>query len=382
MVEECFCSIVRNSAGTMWCRFYFDFVRALGPSRISIPFLLPKLKPDLKSSINQSIRLSKMLEELLIFTRGGLILWSSCRALGAAALKGSPIDALIRSCLLEERSADASFSQDNYALKWTFHNELGLVFVAVYQRILHLLYVDDLLAVVRKEFSQIYDPKRTDYHDFTDIFRQLHLEAEARAEVMNKSKQPIASRHSQTLSNNKTAPKVRGGKSTAGGNKKGGSGKDEDSDRDPGSDQPATFKDQENSQPCVVVVKGQEDGGPKDSNGAFDVNKLQKLRNKKKTVPTENGTKKSTKPDTKKKVNRVWDDKPSNKKLDFTDPADKRGDEVTDQVLVDQGESMMDKDENVSSDSEEEEETQDGPKKKGWFSSMFQRYDSHRSLPS
>jgi signal recognition particle receptor subunit alpha len=55
---------------------------------------------------------------------------------------------------------------------------------------------------------------------------------------------------------------------------------------------------------------------------------------------------------------------------------------VTDQVLVDQGESMMDKDENVSSDSEEEEETQDGPKKKGWFSSMFQRYDSRHSLPS
>ena len=135
-----------------------------------------------------------MLEELLIFTRGGLILWSSCRALGAAALKGSPIDALIRSCLLEERSADASFSQDNYALKWTFHNDLGLVFVAVYQKILHLLYVDDLLAAVRREFSQIYDPKRTSYDDFGDIFRQLHREVEARAEEMKKSKQALSSR--------------------------------------------------------------------------------------------------------------------------------------------------------------------------------------------
>jgi hypothetical protein len=35
-----------------------------------------------------------------------------------------------------------------YTLKWTFHNELGLVFVAVYQRILQLTYVDDLLAGV------------------------------------------------------------------------------------------------------------------------------------------------------------------------------------------------------------------------------------------
>jgi len=33
---------------------------------------------------------------------------------------------------------------------------------------------------------------------------------------------------------------------------------------------------------------------------------------------------------------------------------------------------MMDKDENLSSDSEEEV-VEDGLKKKGWFSSMFQR---------
>ncbi|GJN30012.1 hypothetical protein PR202_gb18285 [Eleusine coracana subsp. coracana] len=326
-----------------------------------------------------------MLEELLIFTRGGLILWSSCRALGGAALKGSPIDALIRSCLLEERSADASFSQDNYALKWTFHNDLGLVFVAVYQRMLHLLYVDDLLAAVRKEFSQIYDPKRKDYHDFTDVFRQLHLEAEARAEIMKKSKQQlITSRPSQNLSNNKTSTKVRGADSTAtGGNKKKGASAAKDD-----SDCADSDKGQENYQPrSALLVKGKENGGPKDNNnGAFDVNKLQKLRNnKKKTVPAEIGTKKNTtKPDTKKKVNRVWDDKPTdNKKLDFTDPADKRGDdEVIDHALVNQGESMMDKDENVSSDSEDEEEeqVQGVPKKKGWFSSMFQSISGNNVL--
>jgi len=37
-----------------------------------------------------------------------------------------------------------------------------------------------------------------------------------------------------------------------------------------------------------------------------------------------------------------------------------------------EGESMMEKDEYLSSDSEDEE-VEDGPKKKGWFSSMFQR---------
>ena len=132
-----------------------------------------------------------MLEQLLVFTRGGLILWT-CKEFGNA-LRGSPIDTLIRSCLLEERSGDASYNYDApgaaYTLKWTFHNELGLIFVAIYQRILHLLYVEDLLSTVKQEFSQIYDAKRTVYDDFDETFRQLRKEAEARAEEMKKSKE-------------------------------------------------------------------------------------------------------------------------------------------------------------------------------------------------
>ena len=52
-----------------------------------------------------------------------------------APLRGEPVEALIRTCLLEERAGDAAFSYAAdaaaYALKWTFHNEAGLVFVAV-----------------------------------------------------------------------------------------------------------------------------------------------------------------------------------------------------------------------------------------------------------
>ncbi|KAG8073065.1 hypothetical protein GUJ93_ZPchr0006g43990 [Zizania palustris] len=302
-----------------------------------------------------------MLEELLIFTRGGLILWSSCRALGGAALRGSPIDALIRSCLLEERSADASFSQDTYALKWTFNNDLGLVFVAVYQRMLHLLYVDDLLAAVRKEFSQIYDPKRTSYDGaFNEIFRQLHLEAEARTEEMKKNKQITGSRPTKPVAN-KTAPGARTGSQGAAARKNSNSGKD-DSDGDSAKEPNGTSKVQhnglkDNSHARDAVVNGKENGDPND--GAFDVNKLNKLRKNKagkKNDVAGNVTKNVFKAEPKKNVkkNRVWDDAPSNKKLDFTDPADERGDEVIDQVVVTQGESMMDKDD-----------------VKGWFSSMF-----------
>ncbi|KAB1204014.1 hypothetical protein CJ030_MR8G002819 [Morella rubra] len=252
-----------------------------------------------------------MLEQLLIFTRGGLILWA-CKELGNA-LKGSPIDTLIRSCLLEERSGAELYNYDApgaaYTLKWTFHNDLGLVFVAVFQRILHLLYVDELLAMVKREFSEIYDPKRTLYTNFDETFRQLKKEAEARAEDLKKSKQVDASSRA----------------------------------------------------------------------GAFDLNKLQKLRAKGAKKP-ETVVSKVSKAEPKKKPtkkNTVWDDTPRQAKLDYTDPVGENGDNI-EVVAADHGESMMDKEEVFSSDSEAEEAEEVGKdskpetKKKGWFSSMFQ----------
>nr|XP_010910254.1 signal recognition particle receptor subunit alpha homolog [Elaeis guineensis]XP_010910255.1 signal recognition particle receptor subunit alpha homolog [Elaeis guineensis] len=329
-----------------------------------------------------------MLEQLLIFTRGGLILWTY-RELGNA-LKGSPVDALIRSCLLEERSAETSFSYDApvggaaYTLKWAFHNDLGLVFVAVYQRILHLLYVDDLLAAVRREFSQIYDPKRTAYDEFDEIFRQLQKEAEARAEEMRKSKQ---SNRALPVAGKKQGPGQRAG-SQGNGKQKGAkvcSGKD-DGDGESGEGRglsKGSSNGQENgikesSRAPSVVVKGKEDGTPEV--GAFDVNKLQKLRSKGgKKSDAGGGGGKASKAELKKivKKNRVWDDSPSKSRLDFTDPGDEKGDNIADVVTADQGESMMDKEEIVSSESESEEDEElecakSGTKKKGWFSSMFQ----------
>ncbi|KAB2019934.1 hypothetical protein ERO13_D07G031100v2 [Gossypium hirsutum] len=322
-----------------------------------------------------------MLEQLLIFTRGGLILWT-CKELGNA-LKGSPIDTLIRSCLLEERSGAASYNYDapgaSYTLKWTFHNELGLVFVAVYQRILHLLYVDDLLALVRREFSEIYDPKRTVYNDFDETFRQLRMEAEARAEELKKSKQMV-----KPVNNSKKqgqaqkagfdkGNKKREGSSAAGG----GDDNDEGKGRklENGHSNGNIFEIDEPR--MTAAVNGKENTSSNFS--AFDVSKLQK-RTKcgKKTDTVVN---KGSKVDPKKKVtkkNRVWDDAPPETKLDFTDPVDGNGNEKIEVVPASQGESMMDVEEIISSDSEGEEDdnvqkdSKPEATKKGWFSSMFQ----------
>ncbi|XP_009798541.1 uncharacterized protein LOC107777480 [Nicotiana tabacum] len=328
-----------------------------------------------------------MLEQLLIFTRGGLILWT-CKELGNA-LRGSPIDTLIRSCLLEERSGAASYNYDApgaaYTLKWTFHNELGLVFVAVYQRILHLLYVDELLAMVKREFSEIYDPKKTVYNEFDDVFQQLRKEAEARAEEMKKSKQV-----GKPVTNNlgKKQGQVQKGITNGGNKKKSGS----ESGSDGGDSDKVKSRAMENGHSNssngngVVQANGKENGSS--DSGAFDVNKLQKLRAKggKKTDTVIKGSKatdtvvKGSKAEPTKKIkkNRVWDDSPTESKLDFTDPMSENGNENIAVVAAVQGESMMDKEEIVSSDSETEEDEEPGKdskvegKKKGWFSSMFQ----------
>ncbi|KAI4377713.1 hypothetical protein MLD38_015298 [Melastoma candidum] len=323
-----------------------------------------------------------MLEQLLIFTRGGLILWTYKEI--KDALRGSPIDTLIRSCLLEERSGSSSFNYDSpgasYTLRWTFHNDLGLVFVAVYQRILHLLYVDDLLAMVKKEFSQVYDPRWTVYDEFGETFKQLRIEAEARAEELRMSKQsgkPVANgpkqgQRSKSGTGNGGDAGFSKGKVASDGGDGEGDGRKLENGHANGNHVGA--KDSK----VNVVVKGKENTGS--NNGAFDVSKLQKLRKggKKTDVPAN----KAPKGDTKKKItkqNRVWDDKPSETKLDFTDPADANGDGVVNDADVVHGESMMDAEEVISSDDESESEDDEevakdktDNKKKGWFSSMFQ----------
>ncbi|WCJ30113.1 signal recognition particle receptor alpha subunit family protein [Euphorbia peplus] len=313
-----------------------------------------------------------MLEQLLIFTRGGLILWT-CKELGNA-LRGSPIDTLIRSCLLEERSGAALYNYDapgaSYALKWCFHNDLGLVFVAVYQRILHLLYVDELLELIKREFSVLYDPKRTDYYDFDETFRQLRKEAEARAEELKKSKHV-----SKPVNDGKIRGQLKKGM-LDGGNQKKSEGKDGgDADNGKSCKLENEMFDVDREKCRTGVSNNKENASS--NNGAFDVSKLQKLKSKG-VKKTDNVVSKGSKADLKKKItkkNRVWDDSAKETKLDFTDPVEENGNEI-DVVTNNHGESMMDKEEVVSSDSESEDEevgkdSKPDAKKKGWFSSMF-----------
>ena len=66
-----------------------------------------------------------MLDFFSIATKGGLVLWS--KAYGPA--QSSPINSLIQDILIEERSSTHIYYKDNYALKWTFVNDLDLIFI-------------------------------------------------------------------------------------------------------------------------------------------------------------------------------------------------------------------------------------------------------------
>ena len=324
-----------------------------------------------------------MLEQLLIFTRGGLILWT-CKELGKA-LKGSPIDTLIRSCLLEERSGEVSFNFEAYTLKWTFHNDLGLVFVAVYQRILHLLYVDDLLSMVKESFSEIYDPKRMSYGDFDETFRQLRMEAEARGEELRKVKVVSSVKKQGQVSKSGLDGGIKSG---------GGGSKKDDGDGDKDKVGSLMTNGNHKDDDKTDLANGKENTA---DNVVLDPSKLMKLRSKgvrgrggvRKTDSIGNKSSKVSAAEPPKKAtkkNRVWDDAaPKQVKLDFTDSVGENGNGNHDHVDIaaaDQGESMMDKEEVFSSDDESEDDDDDEPrsdekkpeaKKKGWFSSVFQR---------
>ncbi|CAO3698971.1 unnamed protein product [Rhizopus stolonifer] len=56
-----------------------------------------------------------------------------------------------------ERSGTTDYIQNNYALKWTFANEVELVFVVVYQKILTLNYLEELLETVKRVFLATFE---------------------------------------------------------------------------------------------------------------------------------------------------------------------------------------------------------------------------------
>ncbi|CAI5528090.1 unnamed protein product [Closterium sp. Naga37s-1] len=265
------------------------------------------------------------------------------------AMKGSPIDALIQNCLLQERSGEKTFQynakdQSAYTLKWSFHNELGLVFVAVYQRMLQLLYVDDLLTAVRDEFADgHYDPKKTSYPDFDDVFKQLLRESEQHANELKRPKQVTNFGETKKGKGMNKATGAGKGKGTGANQRKGGVAKD---GGDSGSDDTGDEDGAANSE-AEQPASRPSSSSPVSSAGAFDVSKLRNRANRSKQAaakktgnglfdfplnPSKGGGKSDGKADGSaseseskkpKKQMRKWDnDGPALERQDFSEASD------------------------------------------------------------
>eukprot|EP00245_Coleochaete_scutata_P009433 TRINITY_DN309_c0_g1_i2.p1 TRINITY_DN309_c0_g1~~TRINITY_DN309_c0_g1_i2.p1 ORF type:complete len:585 (-),score=135.53 TRINITY_DN309_c0_g1_i2:132-1886(-) len=312
-----------------------------------------------------------MLDNFSIFTRGGLILWTS----QVAVLRGSPIEALIKTCLLEEKSGETFFQYGNesvsYTLKWTFHNDLGLVFVAVYQRILQLLYVDELLGLVSKEFASYYCKSRFQYEEFGPVFHRLVESAECNLQELKRPKQL---KNKMQLKNDGAMSKGGAtGKGSMASSSEGGEG------RLGNAQKIMSGSEDEESKPKGLTTSSVV--------SAFDMGRLRQRKGCAKggaggrsdSMDSLDTFGKNLAVSAEKKVKqmRKWDDLPTSERLDYTDAAS--GGEDTAPLPIDSpvvGRSLMDDDrgEGLSEDEEMEEVlvgVAGAEGKKGWLSSIF-----------
>ncbi|KAI9768988.1 MAG: hypothetical protein M1840_004584 [Geoglossum simile] len=104
-----------------------------------------------------------MLDSFEILSTSGVVLWSK----SYAPVNSSIINALITDIFIEERITPAlngdhtaarnpQYKKDQYTLKWETVKDLGLIFIAVYQSILHLSWIDELLVKAKALFVELY----------------------------------------------------------------------------------------------------------------------------------------------------------------------------------------------------------------------------------
>ncbi|KAB8270258.1 signal recognition particle, alpha subunit, N-terminal-domain-containing protein [Aspergillus minisclerotigenes] len=100
-----------------------------------------------------------MLEAFEILTTSGVVLWSKSYAPVGAHI----VNSLINDVFIEEKvqiqAASAAYpvyKKEKYTLKWKKVKEFNLIFVAVYQSLLHLGWIDKLLDNISTLFIDIY----------------------------------------------------------------------------------------------------------------------------------------------------------------------------------------------------------------------------------
>ncbi|KAJ1802356.1 hypothetical protein LPJ75_006213, partial [Coemansia sp. RSA 2598] len=141
-----------------------------------------------------------MLDQFTITTKGGVVLW--CK--DYASVGPHPVDSLVKDVLIQNTRTESSskYISGAFTLQWTFANELNVIFVAVYQKILQLPYIEDLLKHVKKHFvtrfereiKQLVDSSCLDIPDFDSFDEEFEQVVRA---VEDRERRAKNDRHGQ-----------------------------------------------------------------------------------------------------------------------------------------------------------------------------------------
>ncbi|KAL9089676.1 MAG: hypothetical protein Q9159_002404 [Coniocarpon cinnabarinum] len=103
-----------------------------------------------------------MLHCFEVLTTSGVVLWSK----HYAPVGVSVVNSFVRDVFIEDRSSSATgsesasrnpaYKKEKYTLKWTTAKDFGLIFVAVYQSLISLSWVEQLLDNVKTLFTALY----------------------------------------------------------------------------------------------------------------------------------------------------------------------------------------------------------------------------------
>ncbi|KAL9018075.1 MAG: hypothetical protein Q9185_004608 [Variospora sp. 1 TL-2023] len=141
-----------------------------------------------------------MLDAFEILTTSGVVLWSK----NYAPVSSSLINGFLKDVFIEEKvlpgataaddtsaAQNPSYKKEKYTLRWASVKDLGLIFVAVYQSLLHLSWVDKLLDNIRVLFVDLYGDQLKKPHssvvecDFDGYFDQQVKELEGSADKVS-----------------------------------------------------------------------------------------------------------------------------------------------------------------------------------------------------
>ncbi|TDH15059.1 hypothetical protein EPR50_G00027780 [Perca flavescens] len=134
-----------------------------------------------------------MLDFFTIFSKGGIVLWCFQGA-GVTESFTGPVNALIRSVILQERSGNNSYTHEALSLKYKLDNEFELIFVVGFQKILTLTYVDKFIDDIQLHFRDRYKNELEqkgalkliqNNFEFDDDFKMLLREAEESSKARN-----------------------------------------------------------------------------------------------------------------------------------------------------------------------------------------------------